>query len=331
MTVITKDPHMWFVATNDKGSTQTLYNNEHYGHNYPFTFEINFSDTPTPQTNTVTAYNLSKKHRQFYKKKQKCYVAFNWGKTKKILAEGYISKVDVNQSDGTTDTLVISFTEGTDYNNVKANSLKVKKSKEVKKYKTIKETISGHYKVNKKTGKRTWVPQKTKKKRVPTRATKTIMVNKTYRKGTDYLSVIKGVATQAGIKIDKIQLQKNPLMKKAYTAKGKPLTLLKILVKKTGSSLTYIKGKLEIVDPKAEKKTWYEVDDQDLIQPPTYNEGSDDEKGTWEVTTPLLPDVSANTGVHLTSKYIKGYFYVKAGQHTFDIENAQTQMSLLPM
>lgn len=30
----------------------------------------------------------------------------------------------------------------------------------------------------------------------------------------------------------------------------------------------------------------------------------------------------------MESKYLKGYFYVKAGQHTFDMDKAQTQCSL---
>lgn len=81
MTIVTKDPHAWFVTEGEDG-TQTIYNNETLGHDYPFAFQVNFSDTPTPQTNTVTLYNLSKEHKDFYHRKQHCYVAFNWGKEK---------------------------------------------------------------------------------------------------------------------------------------------------------------------------------------------------------------------------------------------------------
>ena len=320
MTVITDNPHMWFVCTNSEGKTQTVYNNEHYKHNYPFTFEVNFADVATPQSNAVTLYNLTKEHRDFYKKKQHCYVAFNWGPDKKILAEGFISKIGVPQHDGTTDMFTVTFTEGTNYSNVAARKLKVEKAEKVNKYvtKMVKEPDK--------------VPQKGKlrKKRIKTRATKTKRVNKTFRKGTSYETLIKGIATQSGIVISKIDLAKNPKLKRPFTAKGKPLTLLKQVVKKTGSVMTYIRGKLVIINPKNTKRTWYEIDDQDLISPPSYNESSDSDsgKGTWEIQVPLVPDITTNVGIHMMSKYLKGYFYVKAGQHTFDMDTAQTQCSL---
>lgn len=319
MTVITDNPHMWFVCTNSEGKTQTVYNNEHYKHNYPFTFEVNFADVATPQSNTVTLYNLTKEHRDFYKKKQHCYVAFNWGPDKKILAEGFISKIGVPQHDGTTDMFTLTFTEGTNYSNVAARKLKVEKAEKVNKYE-VHHRIP--YKVTQK--------GKLRKKRIKTRATKTKRVNKTFRKGTSYETLIKGIATQSGIVISKIDLAKNPKLKRPFTAKGKPLTLLKQVVKKTGSVMTYIRGKLVIINPKNTKRTWYEIDDQDLVSPPSYNESSDSDsgKGTWEIQVPLVPDITTNVGIHMMSKYLKGYFYVKAGQHTFDMDTAQTQCSL---
>lgn len=353
MTVITNNPHIWFVCTNDKGKTQTVYNNEHYLHNYPFAFEVNFADASTPQKNTVTLYNMTEEHRNFYKKKQHCYVAFNWGTEKKILAEGFIDRIGIPQHDGTTDSFQITFTEGTDYSNIKARTLKVDKKKEVNRYTTVSKkepdkwvtkykhyTTIETYKRGPKKGQKHVVRHRTpykslqkgkvKKHRVKHRATKTVQVNKTFRKGTDYATVIKGIASQTGIKIARMDLAKNPSLKKSLTATGKPLDLIKRLLKKTGSSMTYIRGKLEIINPKSTKRTWYEIDDQDLIQPPSYNESSDDDSGngTWEILIPLVPDITTNVGIHMKSKYLKGRFYVKAGQHTFDMENAQTQCSL---
>ena len=53
MAIVTKDPHAWFVCKDKKGNTQTVYNNERYEHNYPFTFEVNFADIASPQKNTA--------------------------------------------------------------------------------------------------------------------------------------------------------------------------------------------------------------------------------------------------------------------------------------
>lgn len=318
---------MWFEVTNKKGKKQILHNDEGFETNYPFGFEVHFADTPSPQENTVTVYNLSKDHSSFYQKDEKAALYFNWGKSKKLLAEGYISKVEKGQSDGVTITQVLTFTEGTDYNNIKARKLRVKKNKQISKYKTVKTTEAGHYKTYK-SGKKVWVKAKTKNKRVKTRATKTVFVNKTYRKGTTYKKIIQGIASQAKIKIAKIDLAKNSKIKKSYTAKGKPLTLIKDLVKKTGSKMTYVRGKLEIVNPKSKKRTWIEIDDQDLVQPPTLSE--DNEKdNAWEIVTPLIPEITTNVGIHMESKFCKGYYYVKSGQHSFDGDNPQTQSTLV--
>lgn len=333
MAIVTKDFHVWFEVINKKGQKLTFFNNETPEHNFPIAFEVNFSDSPTPSVNTVTLYNLSKSHSDFFEKDEKVYLYANWGPHKKLISEGFITKVDVAQHDGTTDSKVINFTEGTDYNNVKANSLKVEKKKEVKRSKLVETTKPGHYenKIVNHHRKQVWVPAKKVSHRVKTRETKVIRSNKVYRKGTSYEAVIKGIAAQCGIKISKLQLHKNPVLKHAYTAKGKPLTLIKQLVAHTESSFTYVQGRLEIVDPKSEKRTWIDIDDQDLVQPPSTDSADSTKKKTWEITLPFVPEMVINTGINMKSHYLKGRFYVKSGQHTSDGENPQTQCSLLPM
>ena len=327
MAIITKDPHMWFVVENSKGEEQTLFNEEKFEKNYPFNFTAPFSDIPSPQDNTVTIYNMSKEHAAFYKKKQKALLYFNWGSSKKLIAEGFISKVEPGQSDGVTTSMIITFTEGKDYNNLQARKLRLKKTKKINKYKTVKINVPGHYKTYK-SSKKKWIKATVKKKRIKTRATKTIMVNKTYRKGTSYKKLIQGVASQSGIKIAKIDLAKNPTIKKAYTAKGKPLTVLKQLVTKTGSKMTYIQGNLEIVNPRSKKRSWIVIDDDDLIQQPNPSEDTDKDN-VWEIVTPLIPEVTINVGVKMNSRFLKGSFYVKSGEHSFDGDNPQTQMSII--
>lgn len=96
--------------------------------------------------------------------------------------------------------------------------------------------------------------------------------------------------------------------------------------------MTYIRGNLEIVDPKNNVRTWYQIDDKDLIQPPTYTESDNDEdNGTWEITIPLVPEITVNVGIVMKSKYLKGKYFVKSGQHTFDGENPQTTCALVRM
>lgn len=352
--IITRDPHMRFVAEDDKGHKQIVYNDETYGHNYPFTFECPFSDQAVPQTNTVVLINLTKQHRAFYKKGMHCWVDFNWGKEPKKIAEGFINGDSKFNSDGVTDQTTITFTEGTNYSNVKARAMRIKKTKKVNHYKTITVTEKGHfeekrvsapfietYKRGPKKGqkhvvhhwqkKKVWVKPKTKKKRVKTRAQKAYFANITFRKGTSYKKIIQSVAAQAGIKIDKLDLTKNDTIKKSYTAKGKPLALLKYWAKRAKSEMTYERGKLVIINPNAPKHTWYKIDDKDLMQVPAENEASDDKKGavTWEIVTPLIPDVTTNTGIIMNSKYLKGKFYCKGGSHTFDGESPKTQVSLV--
>ena len=331
MATETKDPHAWFIVTNKKGENQTLVNDDY--HAYSFAFQVNFADEPTPQTNTVTIYNVSKRHRNFYSKGQKCRLYFNWGNTKKLICEGYISKIGVSQSDGVTDSLVIAFTEGINYSNVLARKLKVTKSKQVNSYKTIKITVPGHWVKrrvivkHKYKYKKVWVKETTKKKRVKTRKSKTYQTNIAFHKGKRYSYIIRAIASQAGIKISKINLANDKVMKKAYTAKGKPLNLISSLAKKCGSKMTYIRGQLVIMNPKSKRRTWYEIDDNDLMEPPTKSDDSDD-GATWEITTPLIPDITVNVGIRMKSRYLGGNYYVSSGQHTSDGDSLQTQCSL---
>lgn len=137
MAIITKNPHTWFVATNSSGETQTVFSDETPEHDYPFAYEINFGDSSEPQSSTVTLYNMSKSHRSFYEKKQHVELYFNWGPSRKKIGEGYITKIDTQQHDGVTDSQVITFTEGVNYNNVAARRLKATKKK---KFKNIKKS-----------------------------------------------------------------------------------------------------------------------------------------------------------------------------------------------
>ncbi|MCS8607355.1 hypothetical protein EFE31_01405 [Lactobacillus delbrueckii subsp. lactis] len=338
-TITTKDPHIWFQVTKSNGQKLTLQSSLDY-ESYPMAFEVNFSSSSTPADNTVTLYNLSKTHQDFFKKDEKCCLYFNWGTSKKLICEGYISKVGIGQSDGVNTTMTLTFTEGTDYSNVVARTLKVSKKVQRNRYKTVAVTTPGkyvrkrehYYSINKK-GKRVghyryhtvYVKPKTKKKRIKTRVTATTTVNLAFRKGKTYRQIIQGVASQANIKIARIDLAKNPIVKKAYTAKGKPLSLLARLAKECDSVLTYERGKLVIVNPKAKKTSWVEIDGKDLVSPPAYSEDdSGGSSGSWEITMPLIPEITTFSGIKIKSQWLSGQFYVVAGQHTFDGNSPQT-------
>lgn len=67
--IITKNPHTWIKVVDEKtGQTLEIMNSESYKHNYTIGFEVNFANSATPQSSTVTFYNLSKEHRDFFKK-----------------------------------------------------------------------------------------------------------------------------------------------------------------------------------------------------------------------------------------------------------------------
>lgn len=355
MAIVTQDPHMRFVVTNPKnGKKQSVYNNETPKHNYPFAFQAPFSNGPTPQVNQVTLYNMSKAHRAFYHKGYKAQLYFGWGDSDKLLTEGYITKIDSTKHDGVTDSQIIYFKEGTDYSNVQASKLKFKKKKKVNKYKTVKVHKKGYYKTVRKrytttevykTGKKKgqkhtvghykyekkWIKATTKNKRVKARATKTQYVNKTFRKGTLRKKIIQEVAAKGGIKLAKIELKENKPIKKPLTASGKPLTLLQNLVKDCKSKMIRSKGKLEIINPEKTKRTWINIDDKDLIEPPTTNESDSGEKTTYEISTPLIPEAGPEVGVIMDSKYLKGKFYISAGQNSNDGENPTTQCTLVAL
>lgn len=111
MTWATKNPHTWLVIVDRKsGKRMEIYNDETPNHDFTIPFEVNFSDEATPAVNTVTLYNISKKHASFPKKGMKIYLYFNWGSSKKLICEGYITKVDSTHHDGVTDSKVLSFT-----------------------------------------------------------------------------------------------------------------------------------------------------------------------------------------------------------------------------
>lgn len=69
------------------------------------------------------------------------------------------------------------------------------------------------------------------------------------------------------------------------------------------------------------------ITDDILMTPPSMDE-DDEGTTTWEITTPLIPEVSTLTGIIMQSKYLKGKFFVSAGQHTSDGTNPQSQMSI---
>lgn len=159
-------------------------------------------------------------------------------------------------------------------------------------------------------------------------------ISVSFAKGAKLKTIINRVAAKGQVPLSKVGLKTNKTYKKGYTAKGKPLTVLKKLAKAGGSELFLRRGNYYIAQ--LGKANGYDehillttkVKGQHggtgLIQYPTIN--TDD--NTAEVVSLLRYQVSTGSVVQVDDPFLKGTYRVKSGEHVCDDSSFTTTMEV---
>lgn len=299
--------------------TVTFEYKQRLNHSMEIQFNVPFSDSSTPPTCTVTIMNLAKKHRKLFKEgyEVKLYAGYAEDGVG-LLSAGVIRKISPFTSDGTNNTFSFTYREGQDYSKLLSSAEKAdKKAKasRAKKAKAIgKKAAANLLKIKKHTA-------------------------LSFGRGTSAETIIRRVASDAGIKLSKVYLAKSKKYKKGYTAHGKPITAIKSVAKACGSKVYYRRGSI-VIDDLSKIRGHNEhilvtshVKGQHggtgLIQYPTTD--SDDASAkhqTWSVVSLLRYQVSTGSVVTVEDKFLKGTFRVKSGEHVCDGSAFTTTMEV---
>ena len=155
-------------------------------------------------------------------------------------------------------------------------------------------------------------------------------VNLSFGAGTKASTIIRSIAKEAGITLGTLKLAKpNAAYKTGYTAKGKPLTLIKAVAKKGGSKAFRRRGVLcvdDLTKSNGHKEHLFLTMHQagkhggtGLIAYPAYNEDDDDSsKKTVELQMLLQYQISVGSVVEVSNEYFSGTKRVQSGQHQCD-------------
>lgn len=142
-------------------------------------------------------------------------------------------------------------------------------------------------------------------------------INMTFGKKSNAKSMIKKIAKKAKIPISKIQLKKNKIYKKGYTADGDPLSVLQEIVEACKSSMYFRRGKLIIRDiKKGDDERFVLQQSSGLISYPQRFE--DDTVKGWSVQSLLQHRITTASIIQIKSKYVNGKFRVRSGTHSYD-------------
>ncbi|HAP3854162.1 TPA: hypothetical protein IUU01_000600 [Enterococcus faecalis] len=142
-------------------------------------------------------------------------------------------------------------------------------------------------------------------------------VNITFNNGTDAHTIINRVAREANIPLSEIKLKNNKIYGSGYTADGQAMMVLEEISKACDTSLYFKRGQLVIKNFRDGNKERYRLSPETgLINQPTKVE-SHDYTG-WSVECLLQHKITTGTAVYIDSKNVKGNFYVKNGQHSYD-------------
>lgn len=282
-------------------------------------FNVPFSDSSTAPTCTVTIMNLSEKHRALFKPGVKVelyagYIEDSVG----MLSSGIIRHTAPFTSDGTNNTFSFTYQEGEEYAKAESSSQEANAKLE-----------AARKKQEKALGKKA--------------ASKLPKIKKhsalSFGKNVSGETIIRRIASDAGIKIAGIFLKKNKIYKKGFTAHGKPLSCIKEVAKACGSSVFYRRGMVYIDDlskSKGHKENILITDHlkgshggTGLIQYPTTDaENAEVKHQTWEVVSLLRYQISTGSVITVKNRFLNGTFRVKSGEHNCDDSNFTTTMEV---
>lgn len=142
-------------------------------------------------------------------------------------------------------------------------------------------------------------------------------VNITFKKGTSGSSIIKRIASSAGITISTMKLPYNKIYNSGYTADGDALSTIEEIVADCKASIYYRRGSLVIRSIKSgDDERFILNSNTGLISPPERLEN--DEYSGWSINSLLQHRISTASIITLQSKTANGTFRVKNGTHSFD-------------
>jgi len=287
-------------------------------HSMGIQFNVPFSDSSTPPTCTVTIMNLAAKHRKLFKKgyEVKLYAGYAEDGVG-LLSAGVIRAISPFTSDGTNNTFSFTYREGQEYSKLLSSAEKAnKKADEARKKKAKvigKKAATGLPKIKKHSA-------------------------LSFGKNTAASTIIRRIASDAGITLSKVYLVKSKKYKKGYAAHGKPITNIKAIAKACGSKVYYRRGSI-VIDDLSKIKGHNEhilVTEHvkgrhggtGLIQYPTTDSDSTAKHKTWTVTSLLRYQVSTGSVVTVENRFLKGTFRVKSGEHVCDDSAFTTAMEV---
>lgn len=288
-------------------------------HSMGIQFNVPFSDSNTPPTCTVTIMNLAEKHRKLFKKgyEIKLYAGYSEDGVG-LLSAGVIRTISPFTSDGTNNTFSFTYREGQNYSKLVSSADKANQAAKAardKKAKVIGKKAAAN---------------------LPKIKSHSSL---SFSKGTAAETIIRRVASDAGINIDSIYLAKPKTYKKGYTCHGKPITIIENIAKDCGSHVYYRRGMIAIDDLSKIRGhnehilVTTHIDGQHggtgLIQyPTTDSEDADATHQTWTVVSLLRYQVSTGSVITVDDRFLKGTFRVKSGEHACDDSAFTTTMEV---
>ncbi|EUJ44031.1 phage protein [Listeria fleischmannii] len=137
-------------------------------------------------------------------------------------------------------------------------------------------------------------------------------VNITFKKWTKADTIIRRVASSAGIKIYSIHLPQNKSYKSGYTADGDALSIIEEIVKDCKAAIYFRRGNLVIRSIQyGDDERFVLNDNTGLVATPERFE-SDELKG-WTIRSLLQHRIATASIITLNSSVVKGSFRVKNG------------------